>query len=71
MLEELGKELKFVVTHVEEKSDEYIQCFVQLSIVPVALSYAIGTDSNTIHNNAARVILIYLKMLTKQSSKQC
>ena len=71
MLEELGKEQKFVVTNVEEKSDDYIQSLVQLSTVPVAVSYAIGTDYKTIHNNAARDMLIYLKMLTKQSSKHC
>ena len=69
MLKELGKEQKFVVTHVEERSDNYNQCLVQLSTVPVAVGYAFGTDSNTIHNEAARDILIYLKMLTKQSSK--
>merc|ERR1719341_349205 len=69
MLAELGKEQKFVVTHVEERSEDCIQCLVQLSTVPVAVSYAKGTDSETIHNEAARDMLIYLKMLTKQSNQ--
>jgi len=68
MLNELGKEQKIVVTHVEERSEDNIQCLVQLSTVPVAVGYAIGTDSETIHNEAARDILIYLKMLTKQAT---
>merc|ERR1719470_690641 len=70
MLNELGKEQKIVVTHVEERSEDNIQCLVQLSTVPVAVGYAIGTDSETIHNEAARDILIYLKMLTKQATNQ-
>jgi len=68
MLNELGQEQKIVVTHVEERSEDNIQCLVQLSTVPVAVGYAIGTDSETIHNEAARDILIYLKMLTKQAT---
>jgi len=65
MLKELGKEQKFVVTCVEEKLDDLTQCLIQLSTVPVAVSYAIGTDFETVQNNAARDILLYLKMLTK------
>ena len=43
MLGELGKEQKFEVTYVEveEKNDEdQIQCLVQLSTLPVAVSYS-------------------------------
>lgn len=70
MLSELGKEQKFEVTYVEveEKSDDdSTQCLVQLSTLPVAVCYGVGTDVKTAHNDAARNALNYLKMMTKRT----
>jgi RISC-loading complex subunit TARBP2 len=69
-LGDLGKEQKFEVTYVEveEKSDDDLtQCLVQLSTLPVAVCYGVGTDGKTAHNDAARNALNYLKMMTKRS----
>jgi len=70
MLGDLGKEQKFEVTYVEveEKSDDdMVQCLVQLSTLPVAVCYGVGTDVKTANNDAARHALNYLKMMTKRS----
>ena len=69
-LGDLGKEQKFEVTYVEveEKSDDDLtQCLVQLSTLPVAVCYGVGTDGKSAHNDAARNALNYLKMMTKRS----
>jgi len=73
MLGDLGKEQKFDVTYVEveEKSDDdNTQCLVQLSTLPVAVCYGVGTDVKTAHNDAARNALNYLKMMTKRNVQQ-
>lgn len=70
MLADLGKEQKFEVTYVEveEKSDDdSTQCLVQLSTLPVAVCYGVGSDVKTAHNDAARNALNYLKMMTKRT----
>jgi len=70
ILGELGKEQKFEVTYVEveEKSDDDLtQCLVQISTLPVAVCYGVGSDVKTAHNDAARNALNYLKMMTKRS----
>lgn len=69
-LGDLGKEQKFEVTYVEveEKSDDDLtQCLVQLSTLPVAVCYGVGTDGKMAHNDAARNALNYLKMMTKRA----
>jgi len=70
MLGELGKEQKFEVTYVEVEEkcdDDSTQCLVQLSTLPVAVCYGVGTDTKTAHNDAARNALNYLKMMTKRT----
>lgn len=70
MLGELGKEQKFEVTYVEVEEkcdDDSTQCLVQLSTLPVAVCYGVGTDTKSAHNDAARNALNYLKMMTKRT----
>lgn len=72
MLGELGKEQKFEVTYVEveEKNDEeQTQCLVQLSTLPVAVCYGVGSDTKAASNDAARNALNYLKMMTKRTAQ--
>jgi len=70
MLSELGKDQKIEVTYdeVEEKNDEdQTQCLVQLSTLPVAVCYGVGSDTKAANNDAARNALNYLKMMTKRT----
>jgi len=71
MLEELGREHKFVVTcvEVEEKCDvdsTQTQCILQLSTFPVTVCHIVGTDKIA-HNEAAKRTLKYLEIVTKLS----
>jgi len=73
MLGDLGKEQKFEVTYVEEEEksdDDMVQCLVQLSTLPVAVCYGVGSDVKSANNDAARHALNYLKMMTKRSIAQ-
>lgn len=72
MLGEISKEQKFDVTYVEveEKTEEgEVQCLVQISTLPVAVCYAVGKDYDKAKNEAARITLNYLKMMTKRSQR--
>jgi len=72
MLEELGREQKFVVTcvEVEEKCDDnstQTQCLLQLSTVPVIVCHVAMTDTKTARNEAARWAINYLQIVTKEN----
>ncbi|XP_023336906.1 RISC-loading complex subunit tarbp2 isoform X2 [Eurytemora carolleeae] len=72
MLEDVSKEQKFEVTYVEveEKNDDgEHQCLVQISTLPIAVCYAAGKDYDKAQNEAARITLNYLKMMTKRSQR--
>lgn len=72
MLKEISTEQKFEVTYVEieEKTEDGdVQCLVQVSTLPIAVCYAIGPDMDRAKNEAARITLNYLKMMTKKSTR--
>jgi len=68
MLKDISTEQKFGVTYVEvdEKTEDgEVQCLVQVSTLPIAVCYAVGPDMDKAKNEAARITLNYLKMMTK------
>jgi len=72
MLKEISTEQKFDVTYVEvdEKTEEgEVQCLVQVSTLPIAVCYAVGPDMDKAKNEAARITLNYLKMMTKRPTR--
>merc|ERR1712179_495884 len=69
ILNEVGKKEKLVVTCVEEKIGNLVQCLIQLNTIPVAVIGGIGNDFEEVQAVAARDMLNYLKMLT--SSTNC
>jgi len=67
-LQEIAAEQNFEVTYVdiEEKSiSGKSQCLVQLSTLPVAVCYGVGTSSEEAQSSAALHALQYLKIMTK------
>lgn len=69
LLSEIAQEQNFEVTYVdiEELSNAgKNQCLVQLSTLPVAVCYGVGSSSKEAQANAAHNALEYLKIMTKK-----
>jgi len=68
ILNEVGNQEKLVVTCVEEKIGNLVQCLIQVNTVPVAVSGGIGYDFEEVQEVAARDMLNYLKMLSSSNN---